>query len=456
MEGMQNETGMKRKSRSAPQESQNHGYIFFWAYFFYYAAYAVFSGNAVLFLSECGFSAALCGMVTSAMLLCSLIMQPAGGYVTDTLCSTRSYLTAGILLFILLCFCCMAEQKNRAALIAGMILGAGIVYPVGQLMDAWVKMSAVVLPGLRYSRIRAGGSFGFALMSIAAGQWFRRFGWDKYFLIQAAVFMLMLPLVRILPEIPPANRNLGEGKREEKEKKEETEEREETEKTEEARALNTGATKRLTVWESFRMLLHNRKYMFWFLVCTIYWFSHRPIGSFLSLLVMGRGGDAGTYGNVCGAGAIFEFLCLMLIGGGTVLKFTKQRPSALMPAALFTGILRPLCFMLFPGLLPVYAGQVLQSLSFALYYTASVECFALSSDERIRSFSISTGLALSSAAGTAGANLFGGRLCDIKGPEILPLISLSAAVVNLLLIAAAGRRSFSSRGPGMRVSLPDR
>ena len=115
-----------------------------------------------------------------------------------------------------------------------------------------------------------------------------------------------------------------------------------------------------------------------------------------------------------------------------------------MPAALFTDILRPLCFLFFPGLAPVYAGQVLQSLSFALYYTASVECFALSSDERIRSFSISTGLALSSAAGTAGANLFGGRLCDLKGPEILPMISISAAIANLLLTTVAGRRSFRS------------
>ena len=428
MEAMETDHGTGRKDRGVPQENQNYGVPFFWVYFFYYAAYAVFSGNAVLFLTECGFSAALCGMVTSSMLLLSLVMQPAGGYVTDTFCSTRRYLTAGILLFILLCFWCTAERKNSRALITGMIIGAGLVYPAGQLMDAWVKMSTAVSPGLRYSRIRAGGSFGFALMSIAAGQWFRRFGWDKYFLIQAAVVMLMLPLIRILPEIPPANGSRGGRQTEKKEDQD----------------LKNGMEERLSAWESFRLLLHNREYMFWFLVCTVYWFSHRPIGSFLSLLVRGRGGDAGTYGNVCGAGAIFEFLCLMLIGGGTILKSGKRRPSALMPAALFTDILRPLCFLFFPGLAPVYAGQVLQSLSFALYYTASVECFALSSDERIRSFSISTGLALSSAAGTAGANLFGGRLCDLKGPEILPMISISAAIANLLLTTVAGRRSFRS------------
>ena len=134
---------------------KSFGVPFFWAYFFYYAAYAVFSGNAVLFLTERGFSAAVCGAVTSAMLVLSLVMQPAGGYITDTFCSTRRYLAGGILLFMVLCCWCTAQRENRAYTAAGMILGAGIVYPFGQLMDAWVKMSSSVDPELRYSRIRA-------------------------------------------------------------------------------------------------------------------------------------------------------------------------------------------------------------------------------------------------------------------------------------------------------------
>ena len=413
---------------------KSFGVPFFWAYFFYYAAYAVFSGNAVLFLTERGLSAALCGAVTSAMLVLSLVMQPAGGYITDTFCSTRRYLAGGILLFMVICCWCTAQRENRAYTAAGMILGAGVVYPFGQLMDAWVKMSSSVDPELRYSRIRAGGSFGFAVMSVLAGQWFRRFGWDQYFLMQAAVFLLMLPLLLLLPELKPANR-AGTGGRETKETTDRTEttdriERTETtETTETAERKETGDAGRLSAGESVRLLLRNRSYLYWFLVCTVYWFSHRPIGSFLSLLVRERGGDAGTYGNVCGAGAVFEFLCLLLMSRGSILK----KPGMLMPAALLTDLLRPLCFLAFPGLMPVYAGQILQSLSFALYYTASVEGFLRTSDPRIRSFSISTGLSLSSALGTAGANLSGGRLCDLYGPGILPKICFAAAAANLLL-----------------------
>ena len=412
-------------------DKKSFGVPFFWAYFFYYAAYAVFSGNAVLFLTERGFSAAVCGAVTSAMLVLSLVMQPAGGYITDTFCSTRRYLVGGILLFVVLCCWCTAQRENRGYTAAGMILGAGVVYPFGQLMDAWVKMSSSVDPELRYSRIRAGGSFGFAVMSVLAGQWFRRFGWDQYFLMQTAVFLLMLPLLLLLPALKPANR-AGSGGRETKETTERTEiteTTETTERTERTEAGKTGEAGRLSAGESVRLLLRNRSYLYWFLVCTVYWFSHRPIGSFLSLLVRERGGDAGTYGNVCGAGAVFEFLCLLLMSRGSILK----KPGMLMSAALFTDLLRPLCFLVFPGLMPVYAGQILQSLSFALYYTASVEGFLHTSDPRIRSFSISTGLSLSSALGTAGANLSGGRLCDLYGPGILPEICFAAAAANLLL-----------------------
>ena len=44
-------------------------------------------------------------------------------------------------------------------------------------------------------------------------------------------------------------------------------------------------------------------------------------------------------------------------------------------------------------------------------------------DERLRSFSISMGLTVSSVVGTVLANLVGGRLCDMFHPGILILVS---------------------------------
>lgn len=69
---------------------------FFVAYFFYYAGYCVFSSFIVLFLTERGYSAAVCGVITSLTLLANLLMEPVGGYLTDTYLSARSYLTVCI------------------------------------------------------------------------------------------------------------------------------------------------------------------------------------------------------------------------------------------------------------------------------------------------------------------------------------------------------------------------
>ncbi len=79
-----------------------------------------------------------------------------------------------------------------------------------------------------------------------------------------------------------------------------------------------------------------------------------------------------------------------------------------------------------------YMGQILQSVSFALYMSASVECFAETSDERLKSFSISIGLTISSVIGTVCANLAGGKLCDLFHPGSLILLSLILGSINLL------------------------
>ena len=66
--------------------------LFFSAYFIYYAVYCVFSSFIVLFLTEQGYSATVCGIITSLTFLANLLMEPVGGYITDTFLPTRRYL----------------------------------------------------------------------------------------------------------------------------------------------------------------------------------------------------------------------------------------------------------------------------------------------------------------------------------------------------------------------------
>ncbi|MBQ8647967.1 MAG: MFS transporter [Oscillospiraceae bacterium] len=391
---------------------------FLGAYFFYYSGYCVFSSYIVLYLTEQGYSATLCGVITSITLLANLLMEPVGGYLTDTFLSTRRYLALCTAAILGLCVFCTRFAHRPELCLPALILTAGLAYPFSQLMDAWVNCSLELDPGLVYSRIRAGGSIGFALTSVLAGHYFRRFGWDTYFLVQAALFLMVLPFLALLPRIELGNRR---------------------------REAARPGERQLSLAGSFRVAAGSRRYMLCLLLCTVYWLSHRPVGSYLSLISAARGGDAGTFGNVCAVGAAVEFLTLMALAA--VPRGDRLPLRTFLTAALLTDVLRPLLVFALPGLWPLYLGQALQSVSFALYFAASVECFTRTADRRIRSFCISMGLTVSSVTGTILANLLGGWLCDRFGVDSLVLMSLLTSLANCGLLAACGPVLFSPDGP---------
>lgn len=391
--------------------TRRYAETFFAAYFFYYAGYCVFSSYIVSYLTELGYSASLCGVISSLALVANLLMEPVGGYITDTFFSVRRYLVLCIAVIVVLCAVCTIVSDTPWLCVTLLTLTAGVAYPFSQLMDAWVNCSKSVDPTLVYSRIRAGGSIGFAVSSILAGYYFDAFGWDTYFLVQAVMFLCMVPFLLRLPVVELGNRRV----------KEQT-------------------AHSLTLGESFGVLLCNDKYMLSLLICTVYWFSHRPVGSYLALIINDRGGDAGTFGSVCGVGAAVEFLTLLLLSA--LQKRKKFTLSSCMTGALLANLLRPALILALPGVWPVYVGQIMQSVSFAFFLTGSVECFTQAADRRIRSFCISVGLTVSSVGGTILANMLGGWICDLRGTASLVVVSMGTSILNCALLALTARCVF--------------
>lgn len=378
---------------------------FFAAYFFYYGGYCIFSSYMVMYFTGLGYSATLCGLIASLTLTINLITEPIGGYITDTYCSARQFLTVCVGIVAALCVLCTWAVDKPWICFPALVVAAGIAYPFSQLLDAWVNCSRELDPDLIYSRIRAGGSIGFALTSLVAGWYFNRFGWDAYFLIQAVLFLLMVPFLFRLPDVSLDNS---------------------------AKEKNS-----LTFSRCIKTALKNRSYCLCLLICTVYWFSHRPIGSYLSLIVQMRGGGAGTYGAVCGVGAVVEFAGLLILGA-----LQKRRTLSLplcMAGALGFAMLRPLCILMLPGIFSLYLGQLFQSVSFALFYGGSAEWFTRTAHPQIRSFYISVGLTVSSVGGTICANLVGGPLCDGWSPLALVWSSLAIGAGNILLFLLGSR-----------------
>ena len=93
--------------------------LFFSAYFIYYAVYCVFSSFIVLFLTEQGYSATVCGIITSLTFLANLLMEPVGGYITDTFLPTRRYLLVCIGIVSMVCLHKIHEPVMAASAGAG-------------------------------------------------------------------------------------------------------------------------------------------------------------------------------------------------------------------------------------------------------------------------------------------------------------------------------------------------
>ena len=97
---------MRRERAAGINSGSHYTVLFFSAYFIYYAAYCIFSSYTVLFLTERAYSATVCGIITSLTFLANLLMEPVGGYITDTFLPTRRYLLLLIGMISALCIFC--------------------------------------------------------------------------------------------------------------------------------------------------------------------------------------------------------------------------------------------------------------------------------------------------------------------------------------------------------------
>lgn len=390
---------------------RHYTWTFLCTYFLYYSGYALFSSYLVSYLAQRGMSAAVCGAVTSLTLLVSVLMQPVAGYLTDTYLTIKQYLKLSVAIICILCLLNTAFASNTPVSFALIVVSAGFFYPFIQLMDGWVTCSGEVDDRLVYSRVRAGGSIGYAVAAVAAGYYFGVLGYDSYFLLQAACFIAIVPFLKRLPILKMGNRCQTEGE-----------------------------GPRLGFFQSFAILLKIPSYRACLLLFSLYWMSHRPIGSYLALITASFGGGDLLYGSVCGVGAAAEFLVLLAIAGTSSQISERQ----MLTGAILLCAARPM--LLLAGSVPLlYLGQITQSISFALYFAASTACFTRFADPRIRSFSISVGLTTVSVVGTVGANSLGGILFDQYGTAGSIGLSLLLSLINMLVLILVSRVLFREK-----------
>lgn len=370
--------------------------LFFLAYGVYYGVYCLFLSFMVSYLTWAGYSALFCGVAGGLTYLISMVTQPVMGWLTDRWISMRRCLQGAALLSLIGSAAIPALRSSAPGLLLSLCFTAAFCIPIMSLLDVWVIALREQRLSMNYSLIRTGGSLGYGVVSLMMGAAAERWGIGILFPAQAAACGLLLAILCLLPDRipvrpqkdarrPPSIISLGE------------------------------------IWRhsSFRAAV---------VLLFLYWLTHRLMGGYLALLVQSLGGDTAVFGAVVGFGGFAEALIPLFSR-----RWLQHVPlHRLMQLAFLINFARPLLFLAaVPFGTPCLAlGQILQSLGFSIYFTASVECLSRLTPLRNRNTSISLALALSSLLGTVSANLAGGVMIDTFG-------ALSTVGATLILASAA-------------------
>ena len=163
---------MRRERAAGINSGSHYTVLFFSAYFIYYAAYCIFSSYTVLFLTERAYSATVCGIITSLTFLANLLMEPVGGYITDTFLPTRRYLLLLIGMISAIGVRNVVENKvdftkSRNLIVAAVILvsglgfGDGITFTVAGTSITLTSLAIAAILGIALNAILPGKDYEF-------------------------------------------------------------------------------------------------------------------------------------------------------------------------------------------------------------------------------------------------------------------------------------------------------
>lgn len=378
----------------------------------YYGIYCLFASYMVTYLTMAGYSPVFCGVAGTVTYLVSILTQPLLGYLSDSLLPMGRclQLAAGVTLLGTLLL--PGALGSPAATLLVLTLVAAACLPMMSLLDVWVMAAKEDTPELSFPLARMGGSLGYGVWSLLIGEAVERFGTALIFQIQALFCVVFLVLLHWLPQVSMHNRR--------------------------------SRVRTIPPLRSFQLIWRDRGFRFAVVLLLLHWLTHRLMGSYLALLIQAIGGSTAVFGVVVGLGGFAEAV-IPLFGARWIRCCPVRRLLAICLALNFA---RPvLCLLSIPfGTGFFAAGQILQSIGFSIYFTASVECLSRLAPVQVKNTAISLGLALSSLLGTVLANFAGGVLVQWFGALSLVRPTLVLALLNLLWLSTQVRR-FPQLGP---------
>ncbi len=282
-----------------------------------------------------GFSKFQIGMIMMLGYISTTLMQPVWGFLCDKFSSPkRLVLTASsvsVAMYFLLIF-----SDGAAVPVCIAVIGAyATLQPMGSIIDSW--LSKLMLEGyqLNYGVTRSSGSLTYAIVAFFYGFVLDRFGIRISPFIMLALYLLFISIVLRMPNP-------------------------------EAAPLRV----KISLTGGVRYLAAQKAYLVFLAAYFLTYIANAAIGTFLSVLVMEKGGTQAHVGMLLFVGAMVEMPTMLLFH-----KFRRRFPirtEYLLIISMFFYGIKSLLLGLAPSLAFIFIANITQALAYALFLPASI------------------------------------------------------------------------------------
>lgn len=348
----------------------------------FWASYCAYSSFIVTMLTDYGYSSAAATAMMTGTSVLSFIAQPVSGYICDNYLSHKK-------VYIILTFCALPTMVLLSYLLFSpvltmilMLLFTVFMVQMPGLLDAWVIGLTNQYPQVNYGLCRGSSSLLFAVTAQAMGVLTSVLGHSFRMWTGAALGFLSIVVAFILEEIPP--RKSG------------------------GREI---AGERPSTRETVRLLVGNKTYLLLLVMNYFLFMGSSCYGSFLPVLTKQLGGDSGKVGTVFALIAISEVPAMFLMQ--MILRYIPAR-KVIVFASIFY-FLRLVLTVVSPNYTMMLLVQMLQGLSFAVIWPATMAYLNKIVEERIRSTAIMTYSSVTLGISSIFGNAIGTIILSISG-----------------------------------------
>lgn len=324
----------------------------------FWASYCAYSSFIVTMLTDYGYPSATATAMMTATSVLSFIAQPVSGYICDNYISHKK-------VYIALTICALPTMVLLSYLLFSpaltmvlMLLFTIFMVQMPGLLDAWVIGLTNRYPSVNYGLCRGSSSLLFAITAQVMGIVTAALGHSFRMWVGAVLGLLSVIIAFTLEEIPSRKSRDSQAKDDE----------------------------RPSTKETVRLMAGNRTYLLLLVMNFFLFMGSACCGSFLPVLTKQLGGDSGNVGTVFALIAISEVPAMFLMQ--MILRHIPARKVIVF--ASFFYFLRLILTVFSPNYPVMLSVQVLQGLSFAVIWPASMAYLNKITEEKIRSTAIMT------------------------------------------------------------------